>query len=98
MDTERFLSFQKQEGPCSQATYNPIVKMLSKYVFKKICIYLAGVAQWIERQPGNQRVSGLIPSQGTCLGCRPDPQWGVGERQPHTDVSLPLFLPPFPSV
>ena len=31
---------------------------------------LAGVAQWIECGPGNQRVTGLIPSQGTCLGCR----------------------------
>ena len=34
---------------------------------------LAGVAQWTERQPANQRVTGLIPSQGTCLGCRPGP-------------------------
>ena len=32
---------------------------------------LAGVAQWIECQPANQRVIGLIPRQGTCLGCRP---------------------------
>ena len=29
---------------------------------------LAGVAQWIECQPVNQRVTGSIPSQGTCLG------------------------------
>ena len=35
---------------------------------------LAGVAQWIECWPQNQRVAGLIPSQGTCLGCRPRPQ------------------------
>ena len=35
---------------------------------------LAGVAQWIEHQPVNQRVAGWIPSQGTCLGCRPGPQ------------------------
>ena len=35
---------------------------------------LAGVAQWIEYRPMNQRVSGLIPSQGTCLGCWPGPQ------------------------
>ena len=32
---------------------------------------LAGVVQWIERRPANQRVSGLIPSQVTCLGCGP---------------------------
>ena len=34
----------------------------------------AGVAQWIEHQPANQRVTGSIPSQGTFLGSRPDPQ------------------------
>ena len=35
---------------------------------------LAGVAQWIEYQPAKQRVNGLIPKQGTCLGCQPGPQ------------------------
>ena len=34
---------------------------------------LAGVGQWIERQLANQRVTGSIPSQGTCLG------WGPGQ-------------------
>ena len=57
---------------------------------------LAGVAQWIECWPANQRVAGLIPCQGTCLGCGPGPQLGVCKRQLHIDVSLPLFLPPFP--
>ena len=32
---------------------------------------LAGVAQCIKNRPVNQRVASLIPSQGTCLGCRP---------------------------
>ena len=59
---------------------------------------LAGVAQWIECQPVNQRVAGSIPIQGTCPGCGPGPQWGACERQPHTEVSHPLFLLPFPSV
>ena len=35
---------------------------------------LAGVAQWIECGPANQRVTGSIPSQGTRLGCGPGPQ------------------------
>ena len=35
---------------------------------------LAGEAQWIGHWPVNQRVAGLIPSQGTCLGCRLSPQ------------------------
>ena len=34
---------------------------------------LAGVAQWIECRPANQRVTGSIPIQGTCLGCRLGP-------------------------
>ena len=56
-------------------------------------IALSAVAQWIECWSENQRVAGLLPSQGTCLGCGPGPQWGVCERQPHIDVSLLLFLP-----
>ena len=59
---------------------------------------LAGMAQWIERWPVNQRVTGSIPSQGPRLGCGPGPWLGICERQPHTDVSLPLCLPPFPSL
>ena len=59
---------------------------------------LAAVAQWIEHQPANKRVASSIPSQGTCLGCGPGPHWGMHERQPHIDVSLPLFVPPFPSL
>ena len=55
------------------------------------------MAEWIEHQPRNQRAAGLIPSQGTFLGCRPGPQWGAHERQPHIDVSLPLFLSPLSS-
>ena len=43
-------------------------------VTKTLYKILAGVAQWIEHGPANQRVAGLIPSQGTCLGVRPGPQ------------------------
>ena len=53
------------------------------------------MAQWIGCWPANQKVTGSIPSQGTCLGCRPGTQLGVCKRQPIS-VSLPLFLPPFP--
>ena len=68
------------------------------FLYLKNNFALAGVAQWIERWPVNPRVAGSIPSQGTFLGCGPDSQEREHERQPHTDVSLPLFLPPFPSV
>ena len=40
---------------------------------------LAGVAQWIEYGPVNQRVTSLIPSQGTGLGCGPGPREGAHE-------------------
>ena len=61
-------------------------------------IALAGVAQWIKRWPLNQKVAGSILGWGTCLDCGPGPRLGVHERQPQADVSLPHFLPYFPSV
>ena len=60
---------------------------------KMVSIALADIAQWIEYGLVNQRVASSIPSQGTCLGCGPGPQLGMHERQPHTDVSLPLSFP-----
>ena len=66
--------------------------------WKRVWWALAGVAQWIEHQAVNRKVASSIPSQGTCLGWRPGPQWGACERQPHINVSLPVFLSPFPSL
>ena len=60
---------------------------------KNVYLDVAGVAQWIECWPVNQRVAGSIPSQGTCHGCGPGPQRRARERQPHTDV----FVSSFPS-
>ena len=57
---------------------------------------LADVTQWIEHWTVKQRVSSSIPSQGTCLGCRLGPHYGEHKRQPHSDISLPLFHPPLP--
>ena len=57
---------------------------------------LDGVAQWTECWPVNQRVTISIPSQGTCLGCRPGPQLGC-TRGNHTLMFLSLFFSlPFP--
>ena len=56
------------------------------------------VAQWIERQPANQRVTGLIPSQGTGLGCGPEqiPSRGC-EKGNHTQIFLSFsFSLPLP--
>ena len=50
------------------------VPKLYGHILKPQHLALAGVAQWIEQQPVNQRVAGLIPSQGTRLDCRPGRQ------------------------
>ena len=55
-------------------------KMLIQHLIKLASLALAGVAQWIECQSENHKVDGLIPSQGTCLGCGPGlQQRGVQE-------------------
>ena len=41
---------------------------------KKEQVALAGVAEWIGCRLVNQKVAGSVPSQGTCLSCRPGPQ------------------------
>ena len=53
-------------------------KSIQSGFLKRKHLALAGVAQWIEYQPANQKVPGSIPSQlsqGTCLGCGPGPQY-----------------------
>ena len=50
------------------------INMYQLPVTKRVTVALAGVAQWTEHWPVNQRVAGSIPSQGTCLGFRPGPQ------------------------
>ena len=63
---------------------------------------LAGVAQWIEHWTENQshqfdsqsgHMPGLWARSPLCVCGR-----GALKRQPHIDVSLLLFLPPFPSL
>ena len=62
----------------------------SQIVWKTISA-LAGVVQWIEQQPANQRVLSWIPNQGTCLGCRP-PVEGTLEATTHWCFSPSLSL------
>ena len=67
-----------------------------KYFLKMKTFALAGVAQWIECWPVNQRATGLIPSQGTCLGCGPGPLSRAHVRSNHMLIflSLSFSLPP----
>ena len=69
-----------------------IIIIIIIILYRKYIIALAGVAQWIEP---NQRVAGWIPSQDTCLGCRPGPSMGH-VRGNHTlmFLSLSFSLPP----
>ena len=57
------------------------IKKMNNYF--KSASALAGVAQWTERWPVNQRVIGSIPGQGTCLGYGPGPQCGTQEATTH---------------
>ena len=43
------------------------------YIYKEETLALAGMAQWTEHWPENQRVAGSIPSKGTYLGYGPGP-------------------------
>ena len=87
---------QSRACECFSPSFSPSLPLSLKinkiFLKKKYTMALAGMVQWIEHQPANQRVASSIPRQGTCLCCR------AHERQPHIDVSLPVFLPPFPSV
>ena len=65
---------------------------------KEGTLALAPVAQWIECEPADQKIAGLIPSEGTHRGCGPGLQLGTRKQQPRIDFSLPLFLLPFPSL
>ena len=65
-------------------------------IIKKQKPTLAGMAEWIECRPANQRVTSSIPSLGHMPGLRVRSL--VGGAGEATDVSLPLFLPPFPSL
>ena len=105
----------KGKGICFLSLLDPIKIYLSncivltrvaeiKQTDKNVCIKilttaLAGVAQWIEHQPANQRVSVQFPvrTHAWFAGQVPMLQ-GEHEKQPHTDVSLPLFPSPFPSL
>ena len=56
---------------------------------------LAGVAQWIEPWPMNQKVGDSIPGQGTCLGCGPGLIGGMWEATTHWCFS-PSLSPSLP--
>ena len=56
----------------------------------------ADVTQWLECRPGNRKVTGLVPGQGTFLGCGPGDQLGSMREATNQYFSHPsLSFPPF---
>ena len=82
---------------------NPNIDHQWLLIYKESQIALAAVVQLVRYHPAKRMVAGSIPGQGTCLGFRFHPQVRAPLRGnqwmflSHIDVSLPLFLPPFPS-
>ena len=63
-----------------------------KYLSKMKATILAGVAQWIEHRPVNQRATALIPSLEHMLGL--PPRSPIGSVREATNHTL-MFLSPF---
>ena len=62
-------------------------------------IALAGVAQWTEGWPVRTKGSLVrFPVRVHAWAAGKVPPVGASERQPHIDVSLLFFLPPFPAI
>ena len=49
----------------------PLSLKINTIFRKKFFPALTGIAQLVRLRPAKQKVTGLIPSQGTCLGCQP---------------------------
>ena len=65
--------FHKEERSLSSTDISGVEQFCRDSTEIKM-LALAAVAQWIRCQLANERVAGLIPRQGTCLGCKPGPQ------------------------
>ena len=84
---------------CFQETNQTVLRKNSYFMFVTVFLKeewaLAGVAQWTEYRPENQKVTGSIPSQDPCLGCRPGLQLVACENQlffSHTTMFLSLSV------
>ena len=87
---------------CSKIKIKPFLKtkicnrshtrVKTRAFLESIIVYApAGVTQWIECWPGNQRVAGSIPIQGKCQV----PSWGrVRGKQTLMFLSFSFSLPP----
>ena len=105
------IHMQGSSGKCNGKVHTRLVIfqrcgiMANFYVFfcchffilkNKLFVALAAVAQWVGHQPAYQRVASSIPSQGTCLGCRPGQvlSGGGGTWEATTHCCFSPSLPP----
>ena len=90
------ISFTHQCFSPSLAFSLKINKAFLKKKKKEILPWLV----WLSGLSAGLRTKGCwFDSQsGHMPDCRPGPQWRVCKRLPHTDVPLPLFLLPVPSL
>ena len=63
-----------------------------------VSMALAGVAQWIERGPVNQRIASSLPSEGTCLGILPRQVPSRGRMRGNHTLMFPSLSPSLPPV
>ena len=70
---------------------------------KKQVRALTGVVQWVGHHPANSSILFRFPVWAHAWVADQGPGWGRAEGDQltfllHIDVSLPLFLPPFPAL
>ena len=72
-----------------------ILNIQNKQIYRESrSLALAGVAQWIEHRPENQKGHWFDSQSGHMSGLQVRSPVGGVQEAPHTDVSLALFSPP----
>ena len=70
LGTDSILQMRYREGENRPSQVANLVLKIRQHA-------LAGVAQWTEHRPANQRVISSVPSQDTCLGWARSLGWGM---------------------
>ena len=65
-----------------------------KNIYQALLVWLSGLSTGLQ----TKRSLVQFPVRAHAWVAGKVPSGGAHKRQPHIDVSLPLFLPPFPSL
>ena len=85
-------------NPIPILSQDPVPFLYSHCLYLKLSdLSLAGWFSWLEHCPIHQKIVGLIPVQGICLGCRFDPRLGQVQEATnrcfsHTDMCVCVSL------